>query len=78
MSESRRNTELPAVPGLGTRCPEAQADGVPCPEICDCAACRPYAELERTFIDGAFRLSPSAIEGGIARLAALEEGPADA
>lgn len=25
--------------GLGTRCAEAQADGVPCPEMCDCETC---------------------------------------
>ncbi len=25
--------------GLGTRCAEAQADGVPCPALCDCETC---------------------------------------
>lgn len=33
-------TDTPAQSGLGTRCAEAQADGVPCPEPgSDCAIC---------------------------------------
>jgi hypothetical protein len=35
---SRSST--PATSGLGTGCPESQADGVPCPEIgTDCEIC---------------------------------------
>jgi len=30
---------VPATAGLGARCAEAQADGVPCAEIADCEVC---------------------------------------
>jgi hypothetical protein len=34
------NSTAPAEAGLGTRCPESQADGVPCAEIgTDCEIC---------------------------------------
>lgn len=34
-----QHLEPAAVSGLGTCCAEAQADGVPCSEIRDCATC---------------------------------------
>lgn len=46
---AERAAHAPAVPGLGVLCPEAQADGVPCPELgrncADCERARPYAEV---------------------------------
>lgn len=61
---ARSSSEVPARPGLGTRCPEAQADGVPCSEIRDCEICRPCVPLEETFIDGAhYPPPPGALPG---------------
>lgn len=39
MAELASTAAAPS-PGLGTCCAESQADGVPCPEICDCETCR--------------------------------------
>ena len=36
----KRTEERPLEPGTGARCPEAQADGVPCPTLGrSCAVC---------------------------------------